>query len=264
MELLTGRAGTGKTTFLKYVNVISSKKKVILAPTGVAAINAGGVTIHSFFKLPFEPLRPDDTRFSTRKTSKNQINIFEMLKYNREKSQIIQEMELLIIDEISMVRCDVLDAIEYILRVFRDKPYLPFGGVQVLMLGDPFQLPPVVKSDEQAILKEYYKTLYFFSSNVFKIIKPVKLELKKIYRQKNLQFVELLNRVRFNQMTPDDISLLNSRYIPNFKPKLEENYIQLSTTNLRVDQVNENKLKALKTDEKNYEGLVEGVFLHPL
>ena len=257
---LTGRAGTGKTTFLKYVNVISSKKKVILAPTGVAAINAGGVTIHSFFKLPFEPLRPDDIRFSTRKTGKNQINIFEMLKYNREKSQIIREMELLIIDEISMVRCDVLDAIEYILRVFRDKPYLPFGGVQVLMLGDPFQLPPVVKSDEQTILREYYKTLYFFSSNVFKIIKPVKLELKKIYRQKNLQFVELLNRVRFNQMTPDDITLLNSRYIPNFKPKLEENYIQLSTTNLRVDQVNENKLRALKTDEKNYEGLVEGVF----
>ena len=257
---LTGRAGTGKTTFLKYVNVISSKKKVILAPTGVAAINAGGVTIHSFFKLPFEPLRPDDARFSTRKTSKNQINIFEMLKYNREKSQIIREMELLIIDEISMVRCDVLDAIEYILRVFRDKPYLPFGGVQVLMLGDPFQLPPVVKSDEQAILREYYKTLYFFSSNVFKIIKPVKLELKKIYRQKNLQFIELLNRVRFNLMNPDDIALLNSRYIPNFKPKLDENYIQLSTTNLRVDQVNENKLKALKTDEKNYEGLVEGVF----
>ena len=169
---LTGRAGTGKTTFLKYVNVISSKKKVILAPTGVAAINAEGVTIHSFFKLPFEPLRPDDTRFSTRKTSKNQVNIFEMLKYNREKSQIIREMELLIIDEISMVRCDVLDAIEYILRVFRDKPYLPFGGVQVLMLGDPFQLPPVVKSDEQAILREYYKTLYFFSSN---FLPPIRL-----------------------------------------------------------------------------------------
>ena len=147
------RAGTGKTTFLKYINVISSKKKVILAPTGVAAINAGGVTIHSFFKLPFEPLRPDDTRFSTRKTGKNQINIFEMLKYNREKSQIIREMELLIIDEISMVRCDVLDAIEYILRVFRDKPYLPFGGVQVLMLGDPFQLPPVVKREERDILR---------------------------------------------------------------------------------------------------------------
>ena len=257
---LTGRAGTGKTTFLKYVNAISSKKKVILAPTGVAAINAGGVTIHSFFKLPFEPLRPDDTRFSTRKTSKNQINIFEMLKYNREKSQIIREMELLIIDEISMVRCDVLDAIEYILRVFRDKPYLPFGGVQVLMLGDPFQLPPVIKHEERAILKEYYKTLYFFSSNVFKIIKPAKLELKKIYRQKDLQFVELLNKVRFNQMTPDDIALLNRRYIPNFKPKLEENYIQLSTTNRKVDQVNENRLNALKTDKKNYEGLVEGVF----
>ena len=134
----TGRAGTGKTTFLKYVNVFSSKKKAILAHTGVAAINAGGVTIHSFFKLPFEPLCPDDTQFTIRKTGKNQINIFEMLKYNREKSQIIREMELLIIDGISMVRCDVLDAIEYILWVFRDKPYLPFGGVQVLMLGDPF------------------------------------------------------------------------------------------------------------------------------
>ena len=156
---LTGRAGTGKTTFLKYVTAISSKKTVVVAPTGVAAINAGGVTIHSFFKLPFEPLRPDDTRFSTRKMSEDHVNIFEMLKYNREKSQIIRELELLIIDEISMVRCDVLDAIEYILRVYRDKPYLPFGGVQVLMLGDPFQLPPVMKREEQAILGEYYKTL---------------------------------------------------------------------------------------------------------
>ena len=257
---LTGRAGTGKTTFLKYVTAISSKKTVVVAPTGVAAINAGGVTIHSFFKLPFEPLRPDDTRFSTRKMSEDHVNIFEMLKYNREKSQIIRELELLIIDEISMVRCDVLDAIEYILRVYRDKPYLPFGGVQVLMLGDPFQLPPVMKREEQAILGEYYKTLYFFSSNVFKIIKPVQLELKKIYRQKNQQFVELLNKVRFNQMTSDDIALLNRRHVPNFKPKVEENYIQLSTTNKRVDEVNENKLKALKTDERKYEGLVEGIF----
>jgi hypothetical protein len=233
---------------------------VVVAPTGVAAINAGGVTIHSFFKLPFEPLRPDDTRFSTRKMSEDHVNIFEMLKYNREKYQIIRELELLIIDEISMVRCDVLDAIEYILRVYRDKPYLPFGGVQVLMLGDPFQLPPVMKREEQAILGEYYKTSYFFSSNVFKIIKPAQLELKKIYRQKNQQFVELLNKVRFNQMTSDDVALLNRRHVPNFKPKVEENYIQLSTTNKRVDEVNENKLKALKTDERKYEGLVEGIF----
>ena len=257
---LTGRAGTGKTTFLKYVTAISSKKTVVVAPTGVAAINAGGVTIHSFFKLPFEPLRPDDSRFSTRKMNEDHVNIFEMLKYNREKYQIIRELELLIIDEISMVRCDVLDAIEYILRVYRDKPYLPFGGVQVLMLGDPFQLPPVMKREEQAILGEYYKTLYFFSSNVFKIIKPAQLELKKIYRQKNQQFVELLNKVRFNQMTSDDVALLNRRHVPNFKPKVEENYIQLSTTNKRVDEVNENKLKALKTDERKYEGLVEGIF----
>ena len=257
---LTGRAGTGKTTFLKYVTAISSKKTVVVAPTGVAAINAGGVTIHSFFKLPFEPLRPDDSRFSTRKMNEDHVNIFEMLKYNREKSQIIRELELLIIDEISMVRCDVLDAIEYILRVYRDKPYLPFGGVQVLMLGDPFQLPPVMKREEQAILGEYYKTSYFFSSNVFKIIKPAQLELKKIYRQKNQQFVELLNKVRFNQMTSDDVALLNCRHVPNFKPKVEENYIQLSTTNKRVDEVNENKLKALKTDERKYEGLVEGIF----
>jgi hypothetical protein len=257
---LTGRAGTGKTTFLKYVTAISSKKTVVVAPTGVAAINAGGVTIHSFFKLPFEPLRPDDSRFSTRKMNEDHVNIFEMLKYNREKYQIIRELELLIIDEISMVRCDVLDAIEYILRVYRDKPYLPFGGVQVLMLGDPFQLPPVMKREEQAILGEYYKTSYFFSSNVFKIIKPAQLELKKIYRQKNQQFVELLNKVRFNQMTSDDVALLNRRHVPNFKPKVEENYIQLSTTNKRVDEVNENKLKALKTDERKYEGLVEGIF----
>ena len=257
---LTGRAGTGKTTFLKYVTAISSKKTVVVAPTGVAAINAGGVTIHSFFKLPFEPLRPDDSRFSTRKMNEDHVNIFEMLKYNREKYQIIRELELLIIDEISMVRCDVLDAIEYILRVYRDKPYLPFGGVQVLMLGDPFRLPPVMKREEQAILGEYYKTSYFFSSNVFKIIKPAQLELKKIYRQKNQQFVELLNKVRFNQMTSDDVALLNRRHVPNFKPKVEENYIQLSTTNKRVDEVNENKLKALKTDERKYEGLVEGIF----
>ncbi|MAJ50926.1 MAG: DNA helicase [Flammeovirgaceae bacterium] len=257
---LTGRAGTGKSTFLKYIKAISSKKIVVVAPTGVAAINAGGVTIHSFFKLPFEPLRPDDIRFSTRKMSEDHVNIFEMLKYNREKFQIIQELELLIIDEISMVRCDVLDAIEYILRVYRDKPYLPFGGVQVLMLGDPFQLPPVTKYEEQAILGDYYKTLYFFSSNVFKIIKPVQLELKKIYRQKNQQFVELLNKVRFNQMTSDDFALLNCRHVANFKPKEDENYIQLSTTNKRVDEVNDNKLKALNTEARAYEGLIEGVF----
>ncbi|NQW27490.1 MAG: AAA family ATPase [Flammeovirgaceae bacterium] len=257
---LTGRAGTGKTTFLKYIKAISTKKTVVVASTGVAAINAGGVTIHSFFKLPFEPLRPDDSRFSTRKLGEDHVNIFEMLKYNREKHQILRELELLIIDEISMVRCDVLDAIEYILRVYRDKPYLPFGGVQVLMLGDPFQLPPVVKREEIVILNPYYKTSYFFSSNVFKVIKPVQLELKKIYRQKNVEFVELLNRVRFNQITDADMKLLNTRYFLGFQPAPDENYIQLSTTNKKADKVNETKLAELTTEVKLFEGLVEGNF----
>ena len=183
---LTGKAGTGKTTFLKFIKKITNKNTVILAPTGVAAINAGGVTISSFFQIPFGPFVPNDSRLRTSANdTKNKETIFTTFKYREEKKDIIENLELLIIDEISMVRCDILDVIDRLLRVFKKKLSIPFGGVQVILIGDTLQLPPIANNQEWDILKQFYKTPFFFSSNVIDHNKPLYIELKKIYRQKS-------------------------------------------------------------------------------
>jgi len=247
---LTGKAGTGKTTFLKYIKQTTQKNTVIVAPTGVAAINAGGVTINSFFQIPFSPFLPDDERLQTREI------IFANFQYNETKRNIIENLELLIIDEVSMVRCDTIDIIDRILKVFRRKPYLPFGGVQVLLIGDTFQLPPIVKSEIWKILSPYYQAPFFFNAKAIEQDKLVYIELEKVYRQKEEDFISLLNKVRINDITQKEIDYLNSRYKPNFNDT-QSDYIVLSTHNETVDEINESKLEVLEGKEFTYQGIVE-------
>lgn len=257
---LTGKAGTGKTTFLKYIKDTTDKNTVILAPTGVAAINAGGVTIHSFFQIPFGPFVPDDSRLRTNATgSENKETIFTTFRYREDKREIIENLELLIIDEISMVRADMLDVIDRILRVFRRKPYLPFGGVQVILIGDTFQLPPIADNDQWAILSQFYKTPFFFSSKVIEQNTPLYIELKKIYRQKEQEFIDLLNRVRVNQVSQTDFRSLNSKYNPTFSGNGSD-YIILATHNKIVNETNLTKLNQLKTELFTFEANVTGDF----
>lgn len=249
---LTGKAGTGKTTFLKYIKEVSNKNTVIVAPTGVAAINAGGVTINSFFQIPFSPFVPDDLRLRTSSLGTvSQENIYKTFSYNKVKRKIIETLELLIIDEISMVRCDTIDVIDRILRVFRKKPYFPFGGVQIVLIGDTFQLPPVVKNDVWNILSQFYKTPFFFSSRVIENDKPPYIELKKIYRQSEQEFIDLLNRVRVNKVNNNDYQLLNSKYDPTFSSN-DSDYIILATHNAIVNETNLTKLNELKTTQYNF------------
>jgi hypothetical protein len=195
---LTGRAGTGKTTFLKYIKQRCPKQMVVVAPTGVAAINAGGVTIHSFFQLPLSPFLPEG--FSQGNEATNRHTLLSRLRLNSERRKIIQELELLVIDEISMVRCDVLDAVDLVLRHVRYRSHERFGGVQVLFIGDMFQLPPVAREAEWSVLREYYKSPFFFDSYVMREDPPVYVEFTKIYRQTEERFIGLLNRVRNNEM----------------------------------------------------------------
>ncbi|MFW5890235.1 MAG: AAA family ATPase, partial [Marinilabiliaceae bacterium] len=190
---LTGRAGTGKSTFLRYICENTHKKHIVVAPTGIAAINAGGVTMHSFFKIPFRPILPNDPDLSTKDG-----RIYDFLKYNKEKIKLIRETELLIIDEVSMVRVDILDFIDQVLRVYTKNKNLPFGGKQILMVGDVFQLEPVVKSDDWKILGRFYKSPFFFSAKVFSRIPLVQVELQKVYRQNDPTFVGLLDKIRVN------------------------------------------------------------------
>ena len=211
---LTGKAGTGKTTFLKTVVERSSKRNVVVAPTGVAAINAGGMTIHSFFQLPFSPFVPN-------------AQIKSKFDFGKEKRKIISSLDLLIIDEISMVRSDLLDAIDSVLRRFRDR-YKPFGGVQLLMIGDLQQLTPVVTPEDERMLKPYYDTPYFFGSKALAQIDYVTIQLEKVYRQQDDAFLSLLNHIREGQPTTEDLQLLNSRCQPTFIPKPEEGYIRLT------------------------------------
>ncbi len=201
---LTGKAGTGKSTFLRYVKENTRKKAVVLAPTGIAAINAGGVTLHSFFKLPFHPLAPDDSRYAGRR-------IRDFLRYSKEQIQLLQSLDLIIIDEISMVRADIIDFIDRILRTYTHNHRQPFGGKQMLLIGDVFQLEPVVKADERDILSRFYPSPYFFSAHVFRQMELVSIELTKVYRQQDLQFVAVLDRIRTNRFTPADLALINSR-----------------------------------------------------
>lgn len=245
---LTGKAGTGKTTFLKTLKRNSPKRMVVVAPTGVAAINAGGVTIHSFFQLPFSPYVPGAKMQNEgiRRFSKNKINI-------------IRSLDLLVIDEISMVRADMLDAIDEVLRRFKNRRK-PFGGVQLLMIGDLQQLAPVVKEDDWNILKNYYETPFFFSSRALKNSSFTGIELKHIYRQSDQEFIDLLNKVRDNEMDIDDLKKLNSRFVPNFNPPEEEGYITLTTHNYQASRINANHLNKLSTKKHTFECSVEDDF----
>ena len=246
---LTGKAGTGKTTFLKHIRNTTHKNCIVAAPTGVAAINAGGMTLHSLFQLPFEPFVP----------GMEYRNSKERFRFSATKRDMLQRLELLIIDEVSMLRADVLDSIDSMLRYVRRNDR-PFGGIQMLYIGDMFQLPPVVKDDEWMYLRDYYQSLFFFHAKVVQRVPPVYLELKKIYRQREQFFVELLNRVRNDELTQDDLLVLNRQYQPSFKPPAGEKYITLTTRNAKADTINAQELERLTTPVYRFEGEIKGEF----
>ena len=247
---LTGKAGTGKTTFLKHIIKNTYKNAVIVAPTGIAAINAGGVTIHSFFQLPFGafvPVADNNTGFNENMKINDPRTLMRGLQLNANKRRILQELELLIIDEVSMLRADLLDAIDTVLKSIRRKNDLPFGGVQVLFIGDLLQLPPVVKEDEWRFLRAHYKTMFFFDARVLQQNKPLYIELDKIYRQADDTFISILNNLRNNQVSKEDIAILNSYYQPNLKPDVNDKRIYLTTHNNKADALNRESLKNLSS-----------------
>lgn len=248
---LTGKAGTGKTTFLKYLKENATKNIVVAAPTGVAAINAGGVTLHSLFQLPFHPFLP---------TRNHKDELLGKIRYNKQRQQLLRKMELLVIDEISMVRCDVMDAIDTILKSIRRNYDTPFGGVQLLCIGDLHQLPPVAQNHEWSILQEYYTTPFFFDSLAIKEQMPLLIELNKIYRQKEDSFVRLLNKVRNNQMNDDDFEDLHMRYDPLFSPMPGEKYITLTSHNRQAAEINQQKIENLFTKPFSFKAVVEEDF----
>lgn len=252
---LTGKAGTGKSTFLKYVCANVKKKHVILAPTGIAAINAGGSTLHSFFKLPFHPLLPDDPNFSLKGGK-----LHSFLKYSSDHRKLIQEIELVIIDEISMVRADIIDFIDKILRVYSQNMREPFGGKQILLVGDVYQLEPVVKSDEREILNRFYPTPYFFSARVFNEIELVSIELTKVYRQTDKVFVNVLDHIRTNTASAFDLQLLNTRYNTEIEESESDMYITLATRRDTVNFINEKKLAELPGESAILKGEIKGEF----
>ena len=243
---LTGKAGTGKTTFLRTLKERSNKRNIIVAPTGVAAINAGGMTIHSFFQLPLSPFVPNS-------------NIKNRFDYSKEKRKIMRTLDLLIIDEISMVRADVLDAIDSVLRRFRE-PNKPFGGVQLLMIGDLQQLTPVVTPEEEELLKHYYETPYFFGSKALCSISYVTIELTHVYRQQDDTFISLLNNIREGKTTATDLQRLNERYNPAFQPKNGSDYIRLTTHNRMAESYNEEQLRNLPTKAYTFSAETDGNF----
>lgn len=246
---LTGKAGTGKTTFLRRLKEQTPKRMVILAPTGIAAINAGGVTIHSFFQLSFAPFVPETT-FNSSQTH---------YRFSKEKRNIIRSMDLLVIDEISMVRADLLDAIDSALRRYRDREK-PFGGVQLLMIGDLQQLAPVVKENEWEMLKNYYETPYFFASRALRETVYMTIELKTVYRQSDTFFLSLLNKIRENQADDEVLNELNRRYQPGFRPRKEEGYIRLTTHNYQAQKVNDNELASLPGQTYSFRAEIDGTF----
>jgi uncharacterized protein YpbB len=259
---LTGKAGTGKTTFLKYVRDNCIKKTAIVAPTGVAAINAGGVTIHSFFQLPMGTYLP--TRQGNWDTFDSAVNnqntLFKNLRLSAPKRELLQELELLIIDEVSMVRADTLDAIDAVLRNVRQQPLVPFGGVQMLYIGDLFQLPPVVRQDEWRLLQDFYKSPFFFDALCLQESQPVYIELRKIYRQSDSGFISILNNIRNNCCTPADLQHLHQYYQPGFSPGPEENFITLTSHNDKADAINRSELQKLPHRLHSFRASITGEF----
>ena len=250
---LTGKAGTGKTTFLRKLKSESPKRMIVLAPTGIAAINAGGVTIHSFFQLPFAPYVPESSFSSTNGTPQYRF------RFGKEKINIMRSIDLLVIDEISMVRADLLDAVDAVLRRFRDRSK-PFGGVQLLMIGDLQQLSPVVKDEEWQMLNKYYDTPYFFSSQSLRQTEYCTIELKTVYRQSDGTFLELLNRIRENRCDPSVLEALNRRYVPGFEPQKEEGYIRLVTHNYQAQRINDRELEQLPGRSYAFRATIDGKF----
>lgn len=251
---MTGKAGTGKSTFLRHITATTKKKYVVLAPTGIAAVNAGGQTLHSFFHIPLKPLLPDDAEFSEKRLS-------ERMKFPRRTIKLFRELDLIIIDEISMVRADTIDFIDKLLRHFCPKfRHLPFAGKQLLMVGDVYQLEPVAVASEREILRRTYPNLYFFSAKVFEQLQLMPIELKKVYRQKDASFVELLDRVRDGHPLPSDFEAINSRVKPDLHADGNEMVMTIATRRDIVDQINETRLAELTTEQRQYTAAVEGDF----
>lgn len=253
---LTGKAGTGKSTFLRYIAATTKKKHIILAPTGIAAINAGGSTLHSFFKLPFYPLVPNDKRYSTR-------NLRSTMKYNSDKCKLLREVELIIIDEISMVRADIIDFIDKVLRLYNRNMREPFGGKQLLLVGDIYQLEPVLKEEDRKLLQPFYPGFYFFDAKVFQNYPLVSIELNKVYRQNDPLFISILDHIRTNQATDIDFKLINERVDAELKHtgQNEEDFmITLSTKRDTVDWINNEGLENLDGDAVMFLGEIKGEF----
>lgn len=254
---LTGKAGTGKSTFLKYLTATTKKKYVVLAPTGIAAVNAGGQTLHSFFKLPFKPMMPDDPDVASISRLKARM------RYSAHFIKLLKELDLIIIDEVSMVRADTIDLIDRLLRVYCGNFRQPFGGKQMLLVGDVFQLEPVITGEIRDILNYYYKNgTYFFNANVFSEVALIPIELRKVYRQKDADFIALLDRVRLGSPSQQDISQLNARLLPPGAPQTAQQDYTMTIATRRdiVDYINDTHLKALKPVPRKFVGIINGDF----
>lgn len=250
---LTGKAGTGKSTFLRHIAAATKKKNIILAPTGIAAINVGGSTLHSFFKLPFHPLLPTDSRYSPR-------NIRDTLKYNTEKINILREVELIIIDEVSMVRADIIDFIDKVLRIYNHNMREPFGGKQLLLVGDIYQLEPVVREEDRKLLSPFYPDNFFFDAKIFQQMQLVSIELKKVYRQTDPVFIDILDHIRTSQIRTTDLALLNKRVGAELNTGDSKLSITLSTRRDTVDYINQQQLDLLPGEATLFRGSIEGDF----
>ena len=260
---LTGKAGTGKTTFLRNLKSSSYKNIIIAAPTGIAAINAGGVTLHSLFHLPFGcfmPIEEFTVEISLNEKISTPRSLLAKLQMNRQKRQLLRELDLLVIDEVSMLRADLLDAIDTLLRNIRKKPNIEFGGVQILFIGDLLQLPPVVKPDEWSLLRNHYQSPFFFEAKVLQDNPPVYIEFEKIFRQSDEEFIDILNRFRTNEFDEEDLHRINTHYQENYDEYLRENYIFLTTHNRKADKLNSAKLEEIEEELFEFYAKTEGIF----